>query len=241
MRWTDRYNQGDLLGGDPDETKTGKGPKLVLILGLSVALAAMVVIAGGVLLFRRERRKTVQDYDGILYGKTTDIRQDPSLGSSSHSGITHLNGNGLIETGTSLRAAHSSAASKTQPWGQTGFLTPTIANINSGNHHSRGDDSWQDNVSIRTVTSGKYIQETDDESPSRKSRRRQKHQKHNRPNSQLGHKIEMSSRGPQGNGVGDITTLLNRQGDPINISPASPFHNIAPYAAASAPPKSNDR
>ncbi|KAG0316893.1 hypothetical protein BGZ97_006207 [Linnemannia gamsii] len=55
------------------------------------------------------------------------------------------------------------------------------------------------------------------------------------------HKIEMSSMGPQGDGVVDIATSVNRYGDPTNISPASPSHAIAPYAAPSAPPNPDIR
>ncbi|KAF9129447.1 hypothetical protein BGW39_004171 [Mortierella sp. 14UC] len=241
MRWTDRYNQRDPLDGDPEETKTGGGSKLGLILGLSIAFAAMVALAGGVYLFRREKRKIVQDYDRILYGKTTDNRQDSSEGSSPHSETTHPNGQSSIDPGAPLRAALAPAASATQPRQQAGFLMPRTANWNSGSRHSEYEGGWQDDVSIRTATSGKYIQETDEESPSRKSRRRQKHQRQSRPDSQLGHKIEMTSLGPQGDGTGDISTSFNSHGHPTNISPASPSHTIAPYAAPSAPPNPNYR
>ncbi|KAK3836682.1 MAG: hypothetical protein J3R72DRAFT_450291 [Linnemannia gamsii] len=239
MRWTDRYNQKDSVDGGLEGTNTGGGSKLGLILGLSISFAAIIALACGVYLFRREKRKTVQDYDRILYGKSKDTRQDPSQGSSSHSGTTHPNGHNSIGPAAPPRAALASVSSTPQPKRQAGLLTARGVNWSSGGRYSGSEGSWQDDVSVRTATSGKYIQETDDESPPRRSRRRQKQQ--DQPNSQLGHKIEMSSMGPQGDGTGDITTSLNIYGDPTKISPASPSHAVAPYAAPSAPPNPNYR
>ncbi|KAF9901533.1 hypothetical protein EC991_006044 [Linnemannia zychae] len=241
MRWTDRYNQRDPLDGDAEETKPGGGSKLGLILGLSIGFAAIVALAGGVYLFRREKRKAIQDYDRILYGKTTENMQDPSQSSSSYSGTTRPNGQSSIDPGVPPRAVLPSVASATTPGRQAGLLTLRSANWNSRGRHSESEGSWQDDVSIRTATSGKYIHETDNESPSRKNRRRQKHQKHDRPNSQLGHKIEMASMGPQGDKTGNITTSFDNHGDPVNILPAGPSHIIGPYAAPSAPPNPNHR
>ncbi|KAF9314526.1 hypothetical protein BGZ91_005980 [Linnemannia elongata] len=117
-----------------------------------------------------------------------------------------------------------------------GLILGLSIDRNSRGRHSGSDGSGRDDVSIRTATSGKYVQETDDELKSRKGRRRRQQEQHDRPNSRLGHKIEMSSMGPQGDGTTDIATSTNRYGGPTNISPASPSRAIAPYAAPSAPP-----
>jgi hypothetical protein len=216
------------------------GSKLGLILGLSIASAALLALAGGVYLFRREKRKTLLDYDRILNGKGLNSAQVQYKGSSSHSGTSHLFEQRSIDPLTPPRAALASAASTPQPGRQGRLLTASRAlNRNSGGRHSGSEGSWPDDASIRTATSGKYVQETDDESISPRNRRR--HQQHDRPNSRLGHKIEMSSMGPQGDGVVDIATSVNRYGDPTNISPASPSHAIAPYAAPSAPPNPDIR
>lgn len=238
MRWTDRYNQKGSEDDDLATSSTG-GSKLGLILGLSIGLFALVVLAGGVYLFRREKRKTVLDYDRILNGKGLNPVQVQSQGSSSHSGTTRRQEQGPTDPRQPPRAA---LVSTPQSGRQARLLSASRAlNRNSGGRHSGSDGSWRDDVSIRTATSGKYVQETDDESISRRGRRRHQQQHYDRPNSRLGHKIEMSSMGPQGDGTADIATSTNRYGDPINISPASPSHAIAPYAAPSAPPNPDSR
>lgn len=240
MRWTDRYKQKDAVEMIVEPSSNG-GSKLGLILGLSIASAALLALAGGVYLFRREKRKIVQDYDKILNGKGLNSAQAQSKGSSSHSGTTHPYEQGSIDPLAPPRTALASITSTPQPVRQGRLLTASRAlNRNSGGRHSGSQGSWPDDVSIRTATSGKYVQETDDESISRRSRRRH-HQQHDRPSSRLGHKIEMSAMGPQGDGVADIATSVNRYGDPTNISPASPSHTIATYAAPSAPPNPDIR
>ncbi|KAF9277677.1 Acyl-CoA-binding domain-containing protein 5 [Linnemannia elongata] len=233
MRWTDRYNQKGSQDEDLATSSTG-GSKLGLILGLSIGLFAIVALAGGVYLFRREKRKTALDYDKILNGKGLSPSQIQSQGSSSHSGTTRPHEQGTTDPGQSLRAA---LVSTPQPGRQTRHLSASRAlDRNSRGRHSGSDCSGRDDVSIRTATSGKYVQETDDELISRKGRRRRQQEQHDRPNSRLGHKIEMSSMGPQGDGTTDIATSTNRYGGPTNISSASPSRAIAPYAAPSAPP-----
>lgn len=233
MRWTDRYNQKGSQDEDLATSSTG-GSKLGLILGLSIGLFAIVALAGGVYLFRREKRKTALDYDKILNGKGLSPSQIQSQGSSSHSGTTCPHEQGMTDPGQPLRAA---LVSTPQPGRQTRHLSASRAlDRNSRGRHSGSDGSGRDDVSIRTATSGKYVQETDDELISRKGRRRRQQEQHDRPNSRLGHKIEMSSMGPQGDGTTDIATSTNRYGGPTNISPASSSRAIAPYAAPSAPP-----
>ncbi|KAF9137705.1 hypothetical protein BGX30_009984 [Mortierella sp. GBA39] len=233
MRWTDRYNQKGSLDEDLATGSTG-GSKLGLILGLSIGLFALVALAGGVYLFRREKRKTVLDYGRILNGKGLSPAQVQSHSSSSHSGTTRPHEQGPTDPRQPPRAALEPTL---QPGRQARLLSASRAlSRHSGGRHSGSDGSWRDDVSIRTATSGKYVQETDDESISRRSRRRHQQQQYDRPNSRLGHKIEMSSMGPQGDRTADITTSINRHGDPTKISPASPSHAITPYAAPSAPP-----
>ncbi|KAF8948546.1 Leucine-zipper-like transcriptional regulator 1 [Haplosporangium gracile] len=237
MLWTDRYNQ---KGSQNEGLTTGStgGSKLGLILGLSIGLFALVALAGGVCLFRREKRKTVLDYGRILNGKGLPLAQDQSQEFSSLSETTRPYNQSLIHPGAPPRAAF---ASTPQQGRQARLLIASrTLNRNSGGDHSGSEGSWRDDVSIRTATSGKYIQETDDESISRRSRRRHQ-QQHDRPNSRLGHKIEMSSMGPQGDGTAGIATSINRYNDPTNISPAKPSHAIAPYAAPSAPPNPDIR
>lgn len=238
MRWTDRYNQ---MASQDEDIATGStnGSKLGLILGLSIGLFGMVALAGGVYLFRREKRKTVLDYDKILNGKGPSPAQLQSQGSSSHSGTTGPHDLGPTDPGQPLRAA---LVSTPQSGRQARHLSASrTLNGNLGGRHSGSDGSWRDDVSTRTATSGKYAQETDDESILRRGRRRHHQQQYDRPNSRLGHKIEMSSMGPQGDGTADIATSINRYGDPINISPATPSHAITPYAAPSAPPNPDTR
>ncbi|KAF9098179.1 hypothetical protein BGX29_007749 [Mortierella sp. GBA35] len=253
MRWTDRYNQHDPLEMDPKVVASGGGSKLGLILGLSIGLLALAAMIGGIFLFQREKRKTVQDYDMILSGKGLDLLQGQSLGASPYSGTTYPDGQSSIDPTVPPRAAVTAAStssrrrsrgpelmSSAQHSGrQRGLLTAerSTTNRHSGGRHSGSDGSWRDDASIRTATSGKYVLETDDEAPTRTPRRRQQ----DRSNSRLGHKMETPSMGPQGDGSADLTTSLNRNGDPTNISPACPPHAIAPYAAPSAPPNPDIR
>ncbi|KAF9921687.1 hypothetical protein FBU30_008244 [Linnemannia zychae] len=234
MRWTSRYRQTDPLNPDPVPI-INRGPNLGLILGLSISLFGVIAIAGGVYLFRREKRKAARDYGKINNGKGINIDHNSPIGPSSHSRAGHPDGLDPIDSDISFGTLPASSAPLSYQNGrQKRLLTVSRSlNQNSGEYYSAKEGSGVDSASIRTATSGKYVHDSEEETASRKTRRR-----YQRPNYLLGHKIEMSSMGPQGNGAGDIVTSLNSNGDPTNISPACP-HAIAPYAAPSAPPNPN--
>ncbi|KAF9092928.1 hypothetical protein BGX23_003805 [Mortierella sp. AD031] len=229
MRWTDRYNQHDPLEMDPKVVASGGGSKLGLILGLSIGLLALAAMISGIFLFRREKRKTVQDYDMILSGKGLDLLQGQSLGASPYSGTTYPDGQSSIDPTVPPRAAVTAASTSSRRRSRGPEL------MSSAQHSGRQRGLLTAERSTTNRHSGG--RHSDDEAPTRTPRRRQQ----DRSNSRLGHKMETPSMGPQGDGSADLTTSLNRNGDPTNISPACPPHAIAPYAAPSAPPNPDIR